>query len=494
MLRKVLAGFGFVFLMGLGAEEARGQIPGPTLTTCVAHSTAPIVQAEGIAEVIGDIILICQNATQTIPLTATAQQDVSLSLNTPVANTAGSGSLTDARLIVNENHCGTAASTGGVFGSCGAPDPRFQDPQNGVLAANNRLEWLGVVFPIPNAIVGGTQYPAVTTIRITGVKANVFTLGGAAAPPNVQVTGFISLTGVKVIPVTNNVLNLAKPISGAPSNQQSPDPAYGLTTCQATAVPPVIRAEGISELTGDIVLACTNYYPPGDPAMSSAPMKMTVTLNTNVTNNVGGPFADAILIVNENNCTTPAGKGSRFTCGSDLRFQDPQYAKKFADDRLEWSDVAFPIPGAFPPAGGQFPLTSTVRITGIKANPTQFGIPVSTTFPVTQVGATLTFSGPATVSPHEQCAQHCCADPGLAVDCAATARRAPVRGQVPGCQSEHRRGFRDGLEDDRWADLRSGEQSVGIELLPAAVEQRRRSDAGYSDHRAVLEGPGPGSS
>src|SRR5437879_761953 len=52
------------------------------------------------------------------------------------------------------------------------------------------------------------------------------------------------------------------------------------TTCQTSAVPPIIRSEGVSERIGDIVYRCTrtpNAVIPGN---------FTVALNTNITNRI----------------------------------------------------------------------------------------------------------------------------------------------------------------------------------------------------------------
>lgn len=381
--------------------------PPPPLTTCAATGAAPVVQAEGLAELVGDVVLSCTLPLGQTPAAASAPVRISVSLNVDIANNTIGGApgseLTDAVLLVNGNNCASPSQVGGAFGTCGAPDPRFQDPQYATRSAANRVEWSGVAFPYPGATPPGEQpFPSTTTLRLTGVRAQVAQLGvpTAATFPSTQVSAFVSVFGdgpgaPAVIPVANNVLNVAVPIAGAPSNQTSPDPAFGVTTCQATAVPPVIRAEGIAELVGDIVLACTTPDPPADPTKHTAQMRMTVSLNTSVTNNpFGGGLTDAVMIVNENNCTTPGVPG----CGADPRFQAPQYGRLAASDRLEWDSVAFPIPSAAPPSGFPFPSTTTVRITAIRSDATRFGIPNAATFPSTQVTAFVSLDGQATVS------------------------------------------------------------------------------------------------
>ena len=71
--------------------------------------------------------------------------------------------------------------------------------------------------------------------------------------------------------------------------------------CQAaTGVPPTIRAEGLTELVGDIVLSCSGGVP--TPAgVVVQPVNITVTLNTNLTSRLlsGGLWSEALVIIDE---------------------------------------------------------------------------------------------------------------------------------------------------------------------------------------------------
>jgi hypothetical protein len=197
------------------------------------------------------------------------------------------------------------------------------------------------------------------------------------------------------------------------ASAQQPSLTLGVVTCTATAVPPVVRAEGIAELVGDIVLACVNTPPPTNqgPTQNTLQTNVSVSLNVNVTNNINfngdSAITDAILVINENNCTSPANNGSVFSsCGAfDPRFQDPQFGRLAANNRLEWNRVSFPIPGAADNSvgdadcsdGGCFPFTSTVRITSMRANASQLGVPSTATFPSTQITAFVSITGPTTI-------------------------------------------------------------------------------------------------
>ena len=190
------------------AERAAGQI------TCTAGSVPPLIRSEGLAERLGDIVLQC--TLTSIDLTeagSPAQQssyvsvNVAVSLNTNVTNNRnfGQGSfVTDAILVTNQNN----AQTPNVESVLGGPDPRFPLPQFGVLTASNRLEWNGVLFPIP----GVEKFPNTTLLRITNIRGNPSLLGPSEGGlPLNSVSAFVSITGQVSISLTNNVLSLGVP-------------------------------------------------------------------------------------------------------------------------------------------------------------------------------------------------------------------------------------------------------------------------------------------
>jgi hypothetical protein len=224
-----------LLLVVMAAVSASAQTPQPSLTlgvvTCTATAVPPVVRAEGIAELVGDIVLACVNIpppTNQGPTFNTLLTNVSVSLNVNVTNNInfnGDSSITDSVLVINENNCVSPANNGSVFGNCATPDNRFQDPQFGRLAANNRIEWNRVSFPIPGAADNGIGdadcsdggcFPFTTTLRVTSMRANASQLGvpTTATFPSTQITAFVSITGPTTIPVTNNVLNVAVPILG----------------------------------------------------------------------------------------------------------------------------------------------------------------------------------------------------------------------------------------------------------------------------------------
>ena len=148
------------------------------------------------------------------------------------------------------------------------------------------------------------------------------------------------------------LVTLAVMAGGVANAQPVPPLSLGVITCQATAVPPVVRAEGIAELVGDIVLTCINVPPAGNsgPLTRYLVTDVRVLLNVNVANNVewtgaGEQITDAVLVVNENNCTSPSELGGSFGgCGApNAEFQDPQFGTLANINGIEWDQVSIPV-------------------------------------------------------------------------------------------------------------------------------------------------------
>jgi len=196
---------------------------------------------------------------------------------------------------------------------------------------------------------------------------------------------------------------LALVVAGGAAYAQLPHPGSGLLTCAASAVPPLVRAEGIAELVGDIIAQCQVSSTIGLP--QSVLTNVTVTLNTNVTNNInfgrGGAVTDAVVVVDEvtttgtcsdgsgaSPCAASSPSGSLSPSGANRPL--PHYGTQISNNTLQWLSVLIPVPTTL----GTF---STVRISNIRSNVSQLGIPTESTFPSTQVTAFLSFTGPTTV-------------------------------------------------------------------------------------------------
>ena len=194
-------------VLGCGLElGAQG-----TLTSCSSNAVPPIVRSEGLAEIVGDVILSC--STIGLPSSESYLKfNLSLALNVNVTNNRDFGAganFTDAVLVTQENLGNPTTES-----EFGGQDPRFPLPRYGSLASSNRLEWNGIDFPIPGG--GDPPLPSVITLRITNVRARV-NIGSNPAlrvEQSSAISAFISMTGPLTVPISNNVLNVGVPIEG----------------------------------------------------------------------------------------------------------------------------------------------------------------------------------------------------------------------------------------------------------------------------------------
>ena len=144
------------------------------------------------------------------------------------------------------------------------------------------------------------------------------------------------------------------------------------------------------------------------------------SLNVNITNNrdFNGGFqddtTDAVLVINENNCGAPTDRGGRMDalgatdsgfegppCSPpDSRFQDPQFGVLVTNNRLEWTGVQVPIPGADDAGipGSPFPEATTIRLTSMRGNASMLGIPDQGSPAFSQIQATVTVNGESTIT------------------------------------------------------------------------------------------------
>ena len=249
---SVVAALVLMTLLSTGVANAQAGPATLGVISCTSTAVPPIVRAEGIAELVGDIVITCQNTSPQaggIPVSHLVT-NVSVSLNVNVTNNLHPSPLTDAVLVINENNCTAPVALGGAgigtgftglgtscTGGVAAPDQRFQDPQFGNLASATRLEWNGIHFPVPggpaepiavaaddctdtflarNGESVSECNPSITTIRITSMRGNASQLGVPAIEgvPFSQIQAFVSITGPNTIPLSNNVLNVAIPLTG----------------------------------------------------------------------------------------------------------------------------------------------------------------------------------------------------------------------------------------------------------------------------------------
>ncbi len=127
--------------------------------------------------------------------------------------------------------------------------------------------------------------------------------------------------------------------------------AQSALLCSGNAgVPPTLRAEGMTELVGDVVLNCTG----GNPAQPFL-ANFQIYLNTNITSRLlssGGGASEALILIDEPTTPTLTGTAPNAFRG----------VKASGENSIVWLGVPFTPPGT---------ATRIVRITNVRANASQ---------------------------------------------------------------------------------------------------------------------------
>lgn len=187
--------------------------------SCVGNAgVPPIVRAEGLTELVGDLVLNCTGGTPTAAGNPVPQANVQIFLNTNVTSRLTNDPWSEALLMIDEpsaaaqRYCsvnGGCAITGvgAATGSDGLVDGVDYDQTSGSggtvpnvyqgrNAGANSIVWLGVPIDPP-----GTN--ATRIIRITNVRANANQLGVSSTLIPTQIVMFVSVTGTTSVPINN---------------------------------------------------------------------------------------------------------------------------------------------------------------------------------------------------------------------------------------------------------------------------------------------------
>ena len=215
-LRKLFPAFAVVALAFGAASTANAQQV--AAFSCVGNAgVPPIVRAEGLTELVGDLVLNCTGGTPTAAGNPVPQANVQIFLNTNVTSRRVSDPWSEALLMIDEpsaaaqRYCsvnGGCAITGvgAAAGSDGFVDGVDYDETSGTgtvpnvyqgrNAGANSIVWLGVPIDPP-----GTN--ATRVIRITNIRANANQLGVSSTLIPTQIVMFISVTGTTSVPINN---------------------------------------------------------------------------------------------------------------------------------------------------------------------------------------------------------------------------------------------------------------------------------------------------
>jgi hypothetical protein len=212
--RKWFFAFAVLALISSFAVPASAQNT-PALQ-CVANAgVPPTVRAEGLTELVGDLVLNCNGGVPTQASSPVAAANVTIFLSTNITSRLTANPFSEALLMIDEPHsptnptvplsvCDPTNATAGVCaitgngtgvgtynGTAGRPNV-FQGRQTGV----NQITFFGVPIDPP-----GTSNTRI--IRVTNVRANANQLGVSSTLVPTQITMYVSITGSTSVPVNN---------------------------------------------------------------------------------------------------------------------------------------------------------------------------------------------------------------------------------------------------------------------------------------------------
>ena len=186
----------------------------PAFTCSTNAGVPPLVRAEGLAELVGDVILNCTGGISTAAGAVVPQVNVQIFLNTNITSRLLNDPWSEALLMIDEpgpsvqrtctsSPCtvygvGTAAGFDGLTDGVDYDSPDVSTPNvyQGRQVGANSVVWLGVPIDPPGTL-------STRIIRITNVRSNANQLGVSSTLIPTQIVMFISATGTTSIPINN---------------------------------------------------------------------------------------------------------------------------------------------------------------------------------------------------------------------------------------------------------------------------------------------------
>jgi len=203
---------------------------------CVANAVPTLVRSEGIAEMMGDVLLVC-DGTPTVRIVA----NVRLRLTQNITSDLEATGVSEALLVLDEGASGFRATSSSPADS--------QNVYQAVKISEDEIEWTGVVL-----FAGGSTQPF-RTIRLTNVRGNAQAAGSFGT-----VFATVNITSPTSVPVTNAVLRVADTRPGLSFSVTS----KSYKNCESPSSPMVLKfAEGFASAFKKAGISATENINPG---------------------------------------------------------------------------------------------------------------------------------------------------------------------------------------------------------------------------------------
>jgi hypothetical protein len=242
----------------VGGSVGSGSAGALSCTASVA--VPPQLRAEGMTELIGDIVLSCTGGNPLAQNSVIPTANITVSLGTNVTSrllgTGGSTNASEALLMIDEPGTNPGGPAPAGFGP-NAPQTVCSNPSQGA-GPGGCTEWVGAVGGLavasssptstvaaPNVFQGLVQgnqvifngipiLPPTTTgvarvFRITNVRANAAGLGGGGLAGTTQLLASVAISGSTSLPVNNPVLIAGFIQSGLTTDARNVNNSGGIT-------------------------------------------------------------------------------------------------------------------------------------------------------------------------------------------------------------------------------------------------------------------------
>ncbi len=213
--RKCLLAFAVLALLSSFAVPANAQVA-PALQCTFNAAVTPTVRAEGLAELVGDIVLNCTGGTPTAAGQNVPAANITVFLSTNLTSRITSNPFTEVLMLFDEPHSaanpavplyncdpsgvslgictvtGTGNGVGTYDGSSGARPNVFQAR----LTGTNQVTFFGVPIDPPGTFT-------TRIIRITNLRGNANQLGVSSTLVPTQIVANISVNPPNLLPLNN---------------------------------------------------------------------------------------------------------------------------------------------------------------------------------------------------------------------------------------------------------------------------------------------------
>lgn len=208
----ILRGLWSVVLLNALLQQMNGQ-----QLSCVANAgVPPLVRAEEVAALAGQIVINCTGGTPTAVGQPVPTANIQIFANTNITGRL-SGTATETLLLIDEPQPGSQVPCTPDMPSCGwTGGSRGPNVFQGTQAGSNSVVFLNVPFDPPGAT--GSRF-----LRIVNIRVNPNQLGAPVGLIPPEVTAFISITGTATIPLANPQLSIAYSSYGADTQLRTAD-------------------------------------------------------------------------------------------------------------------------------------------------------------------------------------------------------------------------------------------------------------------------------